>query len=683
MNFWNSVSNHYESMSFIIGIASFFLMLATWRLARLRHDDNSRLETVILSSWQWGSFALFAGFNMLAFITEFIQIHFDITIAIHLQITFLTIGYLFLFESARVYFKKYIKLWIYLILITPIFIINGGIQNIETTQFLCTGILPLISCSLFSLTIYLRLRNLNLMCTQLRGVGLALLIYGISQMLLSLKTFAIMNQYLWLSQTLAEYHFPLSMISLVIFISIVGLIVDHFGYVRDRFLSTRIKTQRARIRHVILFIAIITLSVGSISADIAAGYRRLKIINHTTDYIHKVMPRIQKEALKTDLAHVDFSFDESVIHSIDNIRIFKKNILDQWEVHYHNIQEQVPLAWAKRFEVVQFTQREKLFIEPVLGALSNVFYCVPIISQHKVGSIMVFTLSNTYLFDAENSIRIKVLLSAILISGIIILIWLLYSLGEDRRVLINTNIQQFNQLFKQSQTVEMLLNPATGGIVDANTCADTFFGMGTGGLKNKNITELHLTPIDMEQSDLKPSSPTDSHEGYFLFSPPNQSTRHVQIRTWPILFLGEELSFCTLTDITPYVTHGKRLQEKVTQLEELFDSLPFPAYLKDSDRKYIMVNESFARIVNKNKHQIIGMTGEEAFKNRPHHNIQELDQKLYDLDSNEPQVDHIVWNENSPNPEYYNLYRKLITWEGMPKCIFGVIIIKKKEKESN
>lgn len=678
MNFWNNINSNYESMNLIIAIASFFLILATWRLARMRRDDSVRLETVILNGRQWAMVCFFSIGQTLGASLEFMDIHFSLGFSRLLLSIMMCFSYLILFEAGRLFFKKHLKPWIYLFLLPPLVYYAFYADEATIFDFIAHGIVPWISCLLFAIAIIIRLKNLNLMCPQLRGTAIGFLLHGTCLLTLGFEQFAIVLNFDTPQSIISNYHFTLIITNLILYIGFTALIADHFGYVRDRFLNIAIKNRRAYIRRAILFITVIALSVGAIFSDITAGHTRFKVINTISQTAQNAMLRFKEHQSVDQFTQKEIPFLESTLPGVKSIHIFSQNTYNEWELKDKTMNKLVPKDWNERLNAIAESKIPSIEVLPRYGHITETLFVTPLTTAHsdKIKNLLLFHLSESYISSQENSARLKILLGTLLLSGFIILFWLLYSLGEDRRILVNNNAQQFNQLFRQSQSVAILVEPATGIIVDANMCADTFFGYGTGGLRHKNVTELHLIPIHPENEKTFKTDTQNlilAHEGHFLLMPPNQAPRHVKLRAWSINFLGEDLTYCTLTDITPYVTEGKKLKEKVTQLEELFESIPFPAYLKNNEDQYIMVNELFAHLGGKHRNQLIGKQSNDVWTQTLNPNPSVLDAMLRKEPERKMRSDKIMYESNTVHHAFY-IQRRLITWDGLPHCIFGIVV---------
>lgn len=68
-----------------------------------------------------------------------------------------------------------------------------------------------------------------------------------------------------------------------------------------------------------------------------------------------------------------------------------------------------------------------------------------------------------------------------------------------------------------------------------------------------------------------------------------------------------------LNDITDLIKNQEIIKERMNQLSILINHLPAYVYFKDKELKYILINDTYSKLIGKNKNEIIGKTYSDLF----------------------------------------------------------------------
>jgi PAS domain S-box-containing protein len=149
------------------------------------------------------------------------------------------------------------------------------------------------------------------------------------------------------------------------------------------------------------------------------------------------------------------------------------------------------------------------------------------------------------------------------------LLALVFGLSADARAL--TTKPDFDQIFNEVDVVMLLIDPASGQIVDANPTAARFYGHGQEVLRTMTIQQINiLTP---EQVAAERKLAASEGRNYFIFRHrlANQEIRSVEVHSRPFEFSGKKLLFSLVTDITPGRHEKQDLWHYQQQLEAVVD----------------------------------------------------------------------------------------------------------------
>ena len=152
---------------------------------------------------------------------------------------------------------------------------------------------------------------------------------------------------------------------------------------------------------------------------------------------------------------------------------------------------------------------------------------------------------------------------------------LLYSIIHDitkrkeTQKALKESEERFRMLFEGNSAVMILLDPATGFIIDANQAAADFYGWPIAVFKQMNINQINtLTPEEISQELNKWQSLNQRH-----FSFPHRladgSVRDVEIFAKKIEIQGNELIY----DIIHDITERKQIENALKKSEQKFRSM--------------------------------------------------------------------------------------------------------------
>jgi PAS domain S-box-containing protein len=132
---------------------------------------------------------------------------------------------------------------------------------------------------------------------------------------------------------------------------------------------------------------------------------------------------------------------------------------------------------------------------------------------------------------------------------------------------------QFHALIEHHPAVMLLIDPDSGGIMDANRAASRFYGHSTSVLCGMNIADIiQLAPLQIT-TELKRAKVEGLNYFFSLHKLAKNEVRAVEIHASPIRVEDRILLFSIVHDITEQKQSGKALKTNVTSPEELNTAL--------------------------------------------------------------------------------------------------------------
>jgi diguanylate cyclase (GGDEF)-like protein/PAS domain S-box-containing protein len=161
---------------------------------------------------------------------------------------------------------------------------------------------------------------------------------------------------------------------------------------------------------------------------------------------------------------------------------------------------------------------------------------------------------------------------------------------------------RFRNFFENSSSMMLLIDPASGTIIDANKAAASYYGYAHDNLVGTPIREISR----LSQESLFEEVRSALREGrdYFLFSQQLTSgeVRDTEVHLTPVESNGATLLFSVVRDIT----ERKQAEEKLVLAANVFTHAREGIVITTSDGTIIDVNEAFTRITGYGRDEILG-----------------------------------------------------------------------------
>jgi len=151
--------------------------------------------------------------------------------------------------------------------------------------------------------------------------------------------------------------------------------------------------------------------------------------------------------------------------------------------------------------------------------------------------------------------------------------------------------ERYKSLFASAKIPMMLIDPQGGHIVDANSVACEFYGYTEEQLRKMTVADLDAVP----DRNVLPKH----GDGVICWRLQQRTasclTSEVEVYSWPVDMADSRLLFYVVHDITERKAMEQQLALSKLKLHAILDNMPFAAWLKDTDGRYLSVNHLHAQ----------------------------------------------------------------------------------------
>jgi PAS domain S-box-containing protein len=131
---------------------------------------------------------------------------------------------------------------------------------------------------------------------------------------------------------------------------------------------------------------------------------------------------------------------------------------------------------------------------------------------------------------------------------------------------------EFEQLFRESGVVMLLVEPDSGRIVAANRSAAEFYGYSIEQLQRMTIQQINAFTPEQVAQERRLAQREGRNHFFFRHRLANGEIRSVEVHSRPYRFNGEDLLFSIVNDITPGRHEAQDLWHYQQQLEAMVDA---------------------------------------------------------------------------------------------------------------
>src|SRR4051812_36028988 len=157
--------------------------------------------------------------------------------------------------------------------------------------------------------------------------------------------------------------------------------------------------------------------------------------------------------------------------------------------------------------------------------------------------------------------------------------------------------RRYRQMFENNRAVQLLLDPESGRIVDANVAAAEFYGWDVDTLRTMHVWQINTLDEAAVRDEM--TNVASQRRSYFVFRRrlANGETRDVEVHSGPIVSGGRKLLYSIIHDITERKHAEEALLLSEQKYRNIVDYASVGIYRSKPDGTILMANPSLARIL--------------------------------------------------------------------------------------
>ncbi len=172
---------------------------------------------------------------------------------------------------------------------------------------------------------------------------------------------------------------------------------------------------------------------------------------------------------------------------------------------------------------------------------------------------------------------------------------------------------RYRQIFRNNPAIQVLIDPANGGIMDANDAACLFYGYDHQRFCTLTVFDLNtLSPREVVQKIEKALSEQGS-SFRFTHRKADGATREVEIFTTPVTISGRDVLYSTVHDVTDRHRAEERLRFGEQAFRHFIENNPSVVAMFDRGMRYLLTSRKWM--------EAFGLQGQDL-SGRPAHECQ-------------------------------------------------------------
>ena len=162
---------------------------------------------------------------------------------------------------------------------------------------------------------------------------------------------------------------------------------------------------------------------------------------------------------------------------------------------------------------------------------------------------------------------------------------------------LRENEARFRHMFEDHQAVMLLIDPATGSILDANRAAQAFYGYSHAALVSRSITEINALPPEEVHREMEKAQRTEKKYFEFPHRLADGAIRTVEVYSSPLAVDQKPVLFSVIHDITARKQAESALRAAQTRLATIISAANLGTWEWNVQTGEALFNARWAEIV--------------------------------------------------------------------------------------
>lgn len=163
---------------------------------------------------------------------------------------------------------------------------------------------------------------------------------------------------------------------------------------------------------------------------------------------------------------------------------------------------------------------------------------------------------------------------------------------KQKQIELSESEEKYKSLFYNQHLVTLILNPATGEIVDANPAACNYYGLSRTRITSMMISEINTLSIDELKTEMQRARENERNYFSFRHKLANGEIRDVEVFSGPIKINDRNLLYSVVHDVTERKRIETALKKSEAKFRNLVDNSMVGVFQTKTDGSILYANDT-------------------------------------------------------------------------------------------